>query len=274
MKKINFIKMQSLGNDFVIIDNLKSINKLSKKIIRKISDRFYGIGCDQVLVLEKSQKKGISFKYRIYNKDGSESGQCGNGAKCIAKYYFDNYAKNKKEINIETISSKMKLKNHKSKKIEVEIGVPNFNLKEKVISKKIFTYKGRRYKFESVSVGNPHAVFIMKNIEKINLEEFSNSFAKKKFFRNGINISIIQHIKKNNWTARVYERGSGETNSCGSAACAIAATTVRLMDNSSLNTYINMRGGKAEVRWSGIETDPIYLLGTSEYVFEGAFLVK
>ena len=101
MKKINFTKMQSLGNDFVVIDQIKSTTQLSKKLIKKISDRNYGIGCDQVLILEKSNKKDIFFKYKIYNKDGSESGQCGNGAKCIAKYYFDTYGKRKKNIQIE-----------------------------------------------------------------------------------------------------------------------------------------------------------------------------
>ena len=107
MKNINFTKMQSLGNDFVIIDQLKSTYKISKKEIKRISDRNYGIGCDQLLIIERSNKKEIAFKYKIYNKDGSESGQCGNGAKCVARYYFDKYCKNKIEINIETKTRKM-----------------------------------------------------------------------------------------------------------------------------------------------------------------------
>jgi len=116
MNKINFTKMQSLGNDFVIIDQLKSSFVLSKKQIKKICNRNYGIGCDQLLIIEKSNKKNIAFKYKIYNKDGSESGQCGNGAKCVARYYFDKYCKNKKEINIETKTSKMTLRQMARKK--------------------------------------------------------------------------------------------------------------------------------------------------------------
>ena len=122
--------MQSLGNDFVIIDQLKNPIKFSKNDIKKISNRNYGIGCDQVLVLEKSEKKEIAFKYKIYNKDGTESGQCGNGAKCIGKYYFDKYGKNRKEIKIETISRRMSLRILKNSLIEVDMGLPLFNFKE------------------------------------------------------------------------------------------------------------------------------------------------
>jgi diaminopimelate epimerase len=274
MKKINFIKMQSLGNDFVIIDKLKNTYKLNKKIIKNISDRFYGVGCDQVLVLEKSRKKEISFNYKIYNKDGSESGQCGNGAKCVAKYYFDKYEKNKKEIIVETIRNKMKLKKIGSQKIEVEIGIPNFNFSEKISKKDFFVHNGKKYKFESIFIGNPHAVFNMKDIEKINLAEFSENFSKKKFFKNGVNISIIQNIGKNNWKARVFERGSGETNSCGSAACAITVATRKLKINDLAYTSVHMKGGKAQVKWSGSDTDSIYLMGKSEYIFEGIYFIK
>jgi len=269
MKKINFIKMQSLGNDFVIIDHIKKSYKLNKNDIKKISDRNYGIGCDQVLILEKSNKKDIAFKYKIYNKDGSESGQCGNGAKCIAKYYFDKYGKYKKEIKIETITNRMVLYNNKNKSYKVDMGIPNFNSKEFISLKRFFIYKGKKYLYKTISIGNPHAVFIFKGIEKINLKHFSGQFNKKKYFKNGVNISLVENIKNNNWLARIYERGSGETKSCGSAACAISVCT-KILSNSLLdNSYVHMYGGKAQVKWSGKELDSVYLIGTAEYVFKG-----
>jgi diaminopimelate epimerase len=283
MKKINFTKMQSLGNDFVVIDQIKSTTLLSKKLIKKISDRNYGIGCDQVLILEKSNKKDIFFKYKIYNKDGSESGQCGNGAKCIAKYYFDTYGKRKKNIQIETITNKMSLNFIKENLYEVDMGVPSFKHKDLNINEKNyqfkensdinnhFNYKGKKYHYKLVSVGNPHAVFMCKGIERVNLEDFSMNFNKQNIFLKGVNISIVENIKKNHWLARIYERGSGETKACGSAACAISACLKFFKNTQSKNNYIHMQGGKAQVKWSGKKLESVYLLGTASYVFNGTY---
>ena len=273
MKKIYFTKMQSLGNDFVIIDQLKNPIKLNKNDFKKISNRNYGIGCDQVLVLEKSEKKEIAFKYKIYNKDGTESGQCGNGAKCIGKYYFDKYGKTKKEVKIETINRRMMLHNLKNNLIEVDMGLPLFNFKEYKSSKNIFNYKGKKYIFTAVSIGNPHAVFFVKNINKINLIDFANNFNKKLFFNGDVNISIVEEIKKNNWLARIHERGSGETMACGSAACAISSSAINIKRSSSKNNYVHMHGGKAQVKWTGNASEPVYLIGSSQYVFDGNYKI-
>ena len=273
MKKLYFTKMQSLGNDFVIIDQLKNPIKFSKNDIKKISNRNYGIGCDQVLVLEKSEKKEIAFKYKIYNKDGTESGQCGNGAKCIGKYYFDKYGKNRKEIKIETISRRMSLRILKNSLIEVDMGLPLFNFKEYKSSKNLFSFKGKKHYFSAISIGNPHAVFFIKNINKVDLADFANNFNKKLFFNGDVNISIVEEIKKNNWWARIYERGAGETMACGSAACAISLSTSTIKDISSKNNYVHMHGGKAQVKWSGNITEPVYLIGSSQYVFDGNYKI-
>ena len=271
MKNIYFTKMQSLGNDFVVIDQLKNPIKFNKNDIKKISNRNYGIGCDQVLVLEKSEKKEIAFKYKIYNKDGTESGQCGNGAKCIGKYYFDKYGKTIKEIKIETINRRMSLSILKNNLIQVDMGQPLFNFEEYKSSKDFFNYKGKKYFFTAVSIGNPHAVFFIKDINKINLVDFANNFNKKIFFIGDVNISIVEEIKKNNWLARIHERGSGETMACGSAACAISLSVIKNRNNPSKNNYVHMQGGKAQVKWSGKIMEHVYLIGSSEYVFEGSY---
>ena len=273
MKKIYFTKMQSLGNDFVIIDQLKNPIKFNKNDIKKISSRNYGIGCDQVLVLEKSEKKEIAFKYKIYNKDGSESGQCGNGAKCIGKYYFDKYGKAKKYIKIETIKRRMSLRIIKNNLIEVDMGLPLFNFKEYKSAKNFFNYQNKKYLFTGVSIGNPHAVFFVKNINRIDLNDFANNFNKKLIFKGDVNISIVEEIKNNNWLARIHERGSGETMACGSAACAISSSAINIKGNSSKNNYVHMQGGKAQVKWSGNIAEPVYLIGSSQYVFDGNYKI-
>ena len=279
MKKINFTKMQSLGNDFVIIDQIKSTLKINKNYIKKIASRNYGIGCDQVLVLEKSNKKNIQFKYKIYNQDGSESGQCGNGAKCVAKYYFDKYGKSKKEINIETISNKMSLKIIKNNFYEVDMGVPSFKYIDSKINLKkfpknnIFVFNKKKYSFSWLSIGNPHAIFLIKNINKIDFLQFSNKFNLKNYFSDGVNISIIEKLKDNTYKARIFERGVGETLSCGSAACAITVFAMQKSKNFNKH-YIYMHGGKAEVKWNGINKKSVFLLGTGEYVYEGQYIIK
>ena len=279
MKKINFTKMQSLGNDFVIIDQIKSTLKINKNYIKKIASRNYGIGCDQVLILEKSNKKNIQFKYKIYNQDGSESGQCGNGAKCVAKYYFDKYGKSKKEINIETISNKMSLKIIKNNFYEVDMGVPSFKYIDSKINLKkfpknnIFIFNKKKYSFSWLSIGNPHVIFLIKNIDKIDFLQFSNKFNLKNYFSDGVNISIIEKLKDNTYKARIFERGVGETLSCGSAACAITVFAMQKSKNFNKH-YIYMHGGKAEVKWNGINRKSIFLLGTAEYVYEGQYIIK
>jgi diaminopimelate epimerase len=274
MKTLDFIKMHSLGNDFVIFDQLKKSFKFSKSQIKKISDRNFGIGCDQILILKKSNKKDISFEYKIYNKDGSESGQCGNGAKCVAKYYFDHYGNNKKEIKIETKTRTMFLRRGKNKNIEVDMGLLKFNSSEFTKGKYAnFSYNRKKYSFNEVFIGNPHAVFFIKNIKYIDLEDFANKFNKKGIFKKGVNISIVENMSKNNWRARIYERGSGETMACGSAACAIAVSLKFHKKAVSSSNYVHMQGGKAYVKWSKNASDSVHLIGSAEYVYFGQYKI-
>ena len=273
MKKVNFTKMQSLGNDFIIIDNLVSpYNNFSKKEIKKICDRNYGVGCDQLLILKKSKKRHISFTYKIFNKDGTESGQCGNGAKCVAKYYFDKYGRNKKQINVETMTKEIKLSNSSKNKYIIDMGIPNFSPKEFLSRNKYFNYMNKKYLFDVVEIGNPHAIFFLKNIDKINIEDFSMKFSKKKFFKKGTNLSIVEKLSEGNWKAKVYERGSGETMSCGSAACAIATSAKSYNKHFKKSNYVHMQGGKALVKWNGGNGDSAFLIGEAEYIFNGTFI--
>ena len=274
MKKINFTKMQSLGNDFIVVDNLKSQNfKPNKKDIVKLCDRNYGVGCDQLLILNKSQKKDIDFKYQIFNKDGSESGQCGNGGKCVAKYFFDNYKSKEDVVNVETISRNIKLYKLKNNYFMIDMGKPNLKPKDFFSKNNYFNYKENKYFFYTVELGNPHAIFFVRKLNKFDIEEFSNKFLKKGLFRKGANISFVEKISDGGWKANIYERGAGITKSCGSAACAIAVSSKSLRHPYKKSNYVHMQGGKALVKWSGNINDSVFLVGKAEYTFNGNFIL-
>ena len=274
MKKIKFTKMQSLGNDFVIIDNLKSQNfKPTKKDITKLCDRNYGIGCDQVLILNKSRKKDIAFIYHIFNKDGSESGQCGNGGKCVAKYFFENYKSKKGSVIAETITRNIKLTDLGNNSFMVDMGKPNFKIKDFRSDKKHFNYNNNRYFFHTLELGNPHAIFFVKKLAKFDIKDFSNKFLKKDFFKKGVNISLVEKISDGGWKANIYERGSGVTKSCGSAACAIAVGSKSLEGPFKISNYVHMQGGKALVKWNGEIDDSVFLIGKAEYTFNGEYIL-
>ena len=274
MKKIKFTKMQSLGNDFIIIDNLKFQNfKPTKKDIIKLCDRSYGIGCDQILMLNKSRKKEVAFIYQIFNKDGSESGQCGNGGKCVARYFFENYKSNKDSVIVETITRNIKLTNLGNNSFMVDMGKPNFKLKDFRSEKKFFNYKNNKYFFHVLELGNPHAIFFVKKLDKLNIWDFSNKFLKKDFFKKGVNISLVERISDCGWKANIYERGSGITKSCGSAACAIAVCSKSLEGSYKISNYVHMQGGKALVKWKGDVNDSVFLVGKAEYTFNGEYIL-
>ena len=275
-RKINFTKMQSLGNDFIILDLLKNNIKISKKLIRDLSSRQYGVGCDQVLVISKSKDKKIHFNYKIFNSDGSEASQCGNGAKCVGRFYFERYKPSVSKIYAETSSSLIEIRRTINNVYEINMGIPLLN-KDEISSmcfytgkNKIFSFNRRNYKFHISYIGNPHAIFFMNSIDSFDLESFSIAFNKKKFFKHGVNISVVKRISKSNISLRVFERGVGETLSCGSAACA----SVIALTNSyptAANVSVNMLGGTARVKWNGKENSSLYLTGKASNIFDGEY---
>tara|TARA_Y100000590_G_scaffold467578_1_gene646936 strand:+ start:3417 stop:4271 length:855 start_codon:yes stop_codon:yes gene_type:complete len=274
--KINFTKMQSLGNDFIILDLFKNNIKVSKKLIRDLSSRQYGVGCDQVLIISKSKDKKIHFNYRIFNSDGSEASQCGNGAKCVGKFFFDRYKPSTKKIYAKTSSSLIEIERTTSDVYEINMGIPLLN-EDKVSSmcsykgrNKIFKFNRRNYNFHIAYIGNPHAIFFMNSIDSFDLESFSTSFNKKNFFKHGVNISFVKRNSKSNISLRVFERGVGETLSCGSAACA-SVITLNNIYLTSTNVSVNMLGGTARVKWDGKENSSLYLTGKASNIFDGEY---
>lgn len=256
---ITFSKMHGLGNDFVVIDAINQNVSLTSKQIQYIADRHRGIGCDQILLVEKSLQPEIDFNYRIFNADGSEVGQCGNGARCLAKFVVDQKLTDKKFLRIKTSTTILECELLNHNQVKVNMGIP----------KEIQTITIENHSGVTLDIGNPHMVFLttmlQKNYKDINkLGEICNHHA---YFPQGVNVGFMHIIDRQHIELRVYERGAGETQACGSGACAavIAGIQQQLLDN---NVSVNLLGGELQIAWQG-EHAPVWMTGAAEYVFEG-----
>lgn len=241
--------MHGLGNDFVVINNMTQNIDFTPSIITALSDRHRGIGCDQVLVLEKSTDSAIDFNYRIFNSDGSEVGQCGNGARCLAKFIHDNKLSDKKKLVVKTTTSTLILTLQPDGDVSVNMGVP----------KDFRPIQTLAYSGLQLSLGNPHAVFKVDNIKDSGLNNLG---------LDSVNIGFMKVIDKSHIKLRVFERGVGETQACGSGAC--AAVVVGILQKDLDNTVcVELTGGKLYVSWAG-EGQPVTMTGPAVKVFEGS----
>ncbi|QJC36493.1 diaminopimelate epimerase [Enterobacteriaceae endosymbiont of Donacia simplex] len=275
--KIKFTKMHALSNDFVIINNIKKNFVLKKKIIQKLSNRYLGIGFDQLLLVELSLNKNIDFHYRIFNANGNEVEQCGNGARCFALYLKIKKLTLKNKVCVSTKNRLIYLKFLNNNIISVNMGVPLFNPKEiPFITNSIKnTYKlffqNRFIYFSIVSLGNPHCVIQVKDISNTSVSLIGSFFENHKLFPKKINVGFMQYLNINNIKIRVFERGVGETKSCGSGACAAAA--IGIQKNILLNkVYVHLPGGIITVYWKG-NNNNLYMEGTANYVYDGKIIL-
>jgi diaminopimelate epimerase len=285
---IEFTKIENCGNDYVYINCLnKNEEDLSflesdvvSKFVKKISDRHFGIGSDGVIFLLNSNVDDVDFKMRIFNSDGSEAEMCANGVRGLGRFIYENELTSKKIISIETIAGIEKIyfnfgKNSLLKNISVDVGkpildaskipvrLPKSRSKSKTLSIRVCD---RILKFTCVSFGNPHAVCFTEDINKIDLEKYANSLEKNSHFPNKINLEFAEYIRKDNFKMRVWERGSGETLSCGTGACAVCVAAVlnKLVRKNQI-VKISSFGGKLKVCWNG----NVFITGDSNIVFEG-----
>ncbi|WP_343189445.1 diaminopimelate epimerase [Buchnera aphidicola] len=281
-KKIIFSKMHGLGNDFIIINNINNEFLINKKIIKKLSNRYLGIGFDQLLLIEKSNNTISDFFYRIFNSNGVEVSQCGNGVRCFVHYLYLKKIIIKKKISIQTKSSLMhaefiKFKKNNSAIIKVNMGKPIFE------PKKIpFLYKKKKKKYiinvnnkdiicGVVSVGNPHCVIKIKNIKNFNVKLFGKLITSHYLFPEFVNVSFMKIINKNNIFLRVYERYVGETNACGSAACASVAVGYLQKFLSNI-VKVHLKGGNLKIFWKGLKHN-LYMVGLSTFVYDGVIKI-
>lgn len=271
--KIQFTKMHGLGNDFVVIDAVNQSIQLNSPHIRKLADRHEGIGFDQLLLIEPSHQANIDFSYRIFNADGGEVAQCGNGARCLARFIRDKHLSEKNIINVATRNNVLQLFIEKDNQFTAGLGVPLFDPQQipiitdqNTVLHTLFV-AGDEIKFFALSVGNPHAIIVVNDIQKAPVSLVGAAFAKNAFFPEGVNVNFMQIIDKNHIRLRVFERGVGETRACGSGAAA-SVVAGRKMNLLNENVQVSLLGGDLKVSWKG-DGEEVYLTGDAVTVFEG-----
>ena len=269
---IYFTKMQGLGNDFIVIDNIEGNVCLSTEEIRQLSDRRFGIGFDQLLMVESATTKGVDFRYVIFNADGSEVNQCGNGARCFALYLQKKDLTNQNSITVETNSGKLVLTINQDKSVRVEMGKPNFIPSEIpfIIESQAIEYSLEGQNMGVLSIRNPHAVINLQNIDGEDIKEIATKLQNSNYFPESVNVGFMQILNRNAINLRVIERGVGETLACGSGACAavIHGIQLGLLED---RVKVNLKGGDALVEFY---SDSVYLSGPGEFVYEGVLNLR
>ncbi len=277
--ELAFTKMHGLGNDFVVLDFTERRLNLSPEQAAHIADRHFGVGCDQILIVEKSDKAGIDFKYRILNADGSEVGQCGNGSRCFVRYVHEKGLSSKNPIRVETLSGEMTLNAHSgSNMVTVNMGAPIFDPPEIPLAyatrqaRYTIDHNDEKIAFSALSMGNPHAVLWVDDVKTAPVEELGSALERHAIFPERANIGFMQINSRTDISVRVFERGSGETIACGSGTCAAVVAGIQAgdLDNS---VTAHLRGGDLLIEWAG-EGHPVMMTGPAETAFEGTITIK
>jgi diaminopimelate epimerase len=264
---VNFTKMQGLGNDFMVVDNTKNKISFNSEQISALANRNFGVGFDQLLLVEKSTTKKVDFRYVIYNADGSEANQCGNGARCFMLFLITKGLTNKKQIKIETKNSLIEIFVNDDKTIKVDMGKPSFNPLDIPLNlEKAKTYKIAGYEVGALSMGNPHCVMLVDNLDEINIKTIALKIQKSKLLPKQANINFMQILDPKNIKMRTFEIGAGETLACGSGAC---AAVVYGIQNDILDSKVNvgLKGGDALVEYT--KNKNVFLSGPAKSVFSG-----
>ena len=276
-RRLRFTKMQGLGNDFVVLDGVREKIDLAPDAIRRLADRHFGIGCDQVLVVEKPTRPGVDFRYRIFNADGGEVEQCGNGARCFVQFVRAHGLTDKREIRVETAGGIIVPVVGHDGQVTVDMGVPSFRAADVpfvggtgAVAEPL-AVDGTTITVSVLSLGNPHAVQLVENVDAAPVTSQGPRIETHPQFPRRVNAGYMQVIDRANIRLRVWERGAGETLACGTGACAAAVAGVRrgLLDSP---VRVITRGGELRVAWEG-NAGPVSMTGPAETVFEGEWSI-
>jgi diaminopimelate epimerase len=270
---INFTKMHGLGNDFVVIDAINQTVNLTPQQIRFMADRHFGIGFDQLLLVEKQVSSDANFKYRIFNADGSEVAQCGNGARCFARFVREKKLFDGDVIRVDTDSGQLVLSFTNDDQIVVNMGIPRHSPKEIPL---LAEHESQQYSVDingsaielgAVSMGNPHAVIRVDDVSFAPVAEWGKFLESHPLFPQRANIGFMQVVNPNHIKLRVYERGAAETLACGSGACAAVVIGIEmgLLNN---DVAVDLPGGQLLITWAG-RGKPVFMTGPATTVFEG-----
>lgn len=271
--RLKFTKMHGLGNDFVVFDAISQKIELTLAQLRFIADRHFGIGCDQILLVESPTCDDADFRYRIFNADGSEVGQCGNGARCFARFVYEQGLTDKREIRVETASGIIVPRLETHFEVTVNMGAPRFEPTDIpfMAQQRLLTYSltiaDQLFEISAVSMGNPHAVRVVDDVDTAFLERDAPLIEHDVRFPESVNVGFMQVLNRNHIKLRVHERGSGETLACGTGACAAAVLGITrgLLDS---RVSVSMRGGDLSIAWNG-ENTPVWMTGPATRVFDG-----
>jgi diaminopimelate epimerase len=271
--KVDFTKMQGVGNDFVVLDAINQSVELDANRVRHIADRHFGIGCDQLLLIERPRTAGTDFYYRIFNADGGEVQHCGNGARCFMRYVHDKGLTSKSEIRVETLSGVIVPRLEADEQVTVDMGPPELEPSRIpfVADQQALTYSlevaGQFVEISALSMGNPHAVQVVKNVDEAPVLTQGPLIEHHARFPERVNAGYMQVIDRHRIRLRVFERGAGETLACGTGACAavVAGIARGLLDSP---VRVDTHGGALSIAWGGAG-QPVLLTGPAETVFEG-----
>jgi len=266
--------MQGLGNDFVVLDFVNHPADLSNAQFAQIADRRFGIGCDQILIIEPSNESGVDFRYRIHNADGSEVGQCGNGARCFVEFVRAKGLSDKNSIVVSTSSGLMTLESLGDHQVMVNMGLIHFEpekvpfLSEQTQDSYSLDVAGEEVTISVANIGNPHALILVEDIDTAPVERLGPPIESHEQFPERVNVGFMQTLSRNEVNLRVYERGSGETLACGSGACAAVAMGQKLglLDD---EVQVNLLGGSLRIQHKSNE--PVYMTGPAHFVFDGVY---
>ncbi|MEW8190804.1 MAG: diaminopimelate epimerase [Candidatus Thiodiazotropha endolucinida] len=271
--RLHFTKMHGLGNDFVVIDAISQSIDLSPQTLQKLADRHFGIGCDQILLIEPPESADTDFYYRIYNADGSEVETCGNGARCFARFVKEKGLSTKSSIPVETLAGKISLRHLADGHVEVDMGAPIFEpasipfTAPQQANTYLLDIDDQQVSLSAVSMGNPHAVLIVPSVDQADVATLGPLIENHPRFPQRTNVGFMQIDRTTEIRLRVFERGTGETLACGSGACAAVAAGRRLglLDEEVL---VHLPGGDLVVKWHS-EGQPVLVEGPAEIVYEG-----
>jgi len=278
--KLKFTKMHGAGNDFIVVDAINQDVDLSAEQWRKLADRRFGIGADQILVVERPVTDGVDFRYRIFNNDGGEVEQCGNGARAFARFVSDKGLSKESSIRVETMKGVIAPRLELDGSVTVDMGAPHLNPEEVPFDSSgldgrvegddtnwPLTVGGQTVFVSVVSMGNPHAVQIVENADSAPVLESGPLIERHPRFPRKVNAGFMQVVDRQYIKLRVFERGAGETLACGTGACAAVVAGIRrgLLDSP---VRVSARGGELSIAWAGPGA-PVYLSGPAVTVFEG-----
>ncbi len=280
--KLKFTKMQGAGNDFVVVDAIGQRVSMTPALARRLADRHFGVGCDQVLVVERDDTGEADFRYRIFNSDGGEVGQCGNGARCFVRFVHDHGLARSAEIRVSTSSGVIAPRLEGNGEVSVDMGAPVFEpalvpfVAAGTALVQAIDVAGAQVRIVALSMGNPHAVQVVRDVESAPVASQGPMIERHERFPDRVNAGYMQVLDRHRIKLRVWERGAGETLACGTGACAAAVAGIRqgLLDSP---VEVVMRGGKLKIEWTPRGNDlncAVRMTGPAVAVFEGEIEVS